>query len=219
MSSLDTLTAVRKALSPARMARFETAVSATPPSQSAQDLYAWNALTSGAFLMPLHICEIVTRNAVSEVLEARYGSQWPWSAGFERSLPDPNKGYNPRRDLANARKHRIETSSVIPELNFYFWQSMFTGRHDARLWSNSLSKAFPELQSQQTVQQSRRQIFENLEQIRRLRNRVAHHEPILGRDLMKDYERIRSMISIRCPLTAQWMTEHQEAVRLIHSRP
>jgi hypothetical protein len=96
---------------------------------------------------------------------------------------------------------------------------MFTGRHDARLWSNSLSKAFPELQSQQTVQQSRRQIFENLEQIRRLRNRVAHHEPILGRDLMKDYERIRSMISIRCPLTAQWMAEHQQAVTLIQARP
>lgn len=169
--------------------------------------------------MPLHICEIVTRNAVSEVLEARYGSQWPWSGGFERSLPDPQKGYNPRRDLAGARKNRAETSSVIPELNFYFWQSLFTGRHDSRLWSQSLNQAFPQMQAHQTVQHSRREIFETLEQIRRLRNRVAHHEPILGRDLMMDYERIRFMISIRCPLTAQWMAEHQEATRFIQARP
>ncbi len=74
-----TLQAVKTALSSARMSTYETA---SCDSSLALELYAWNAQVSGALLTPLHICEVVIRNAVSDVLESLYGEKWPWSAGF-----------------------------------------------------------------------------------------------------------------------------------------
>src|SRR5690554_2789998 len=111
---------------------------AAPPKSdddpSALNLYVWNAQLSGAFMAPLHICEVVVRNAISDALEAKYGEHWPWSPGFEQSLPDPRPpAYSPRRDLFNARRNAQTTGKVIPELKFIFWQRMFTSRHDNRV--------------------------------------------------------------------------------------
>ncbi len=188
-------------------------------AKAAQNLYSWNALLSGALLMPLHICEVVTRNAISEGLELQYGDKWPWSKGFERSLPDPPGGFSLRKELISARHNRQTVGEVISDLNFHFWQNMFTGRHDDRLWSPYLRQVFPHLDKTKTTALLRSEIYQNLFEIRRLRNRIAHHEPIFARNLMADFERIGDMISIRCPLTAQWMIDHQLAVDLIQSRP
>ena len=78
---------VKAALSAARIATYEKAAGIIDPatgvvdpnSTKALELYAWNALVSGALLMPLHVCEVVIRNAVAEALEAKYGAMWPWS--------------------------------------------------------------------------------------------------------------------------------------------
>ncbi len=217
MSSFRTLAAVRKSLSEARMATFDLATGTG--AKAAQDLYSWNALLSGALLMPLHICEVVTRNAISEALELQYGDQWPWSKGFERSLPDPQSGFSLRKDLIAARHNRQTVGEVISDLNFHFWQNMFTSRHDNRLWSPYLRQVLPHLETTKPIQILRSEIYQNLFEIRRLRNRIAHHEPIFARNLMADFNRIKDMISIRCPLTAQWMSDHQQAVDLIRSKP
>ena len=87
--------AIKNALSAARMSTYETAIetaieTVTDNALATLELYAWNAQVSGALLTPLHICEVVVRNTVSDVLKATYGERWAWSASFERSLPDPH---------------------------------------------------------------------------------------------------------------------------------
>jgi len=128
---MEIVSAVKKALSSARMSTYEVAVAHNDIATLA--LYAWNAQVSAALLAPLHICEVVVRNAVSDTLEAIYGARWPWSNGFEQSLPDPRLGYSQRKDLQQARSRAQTTGKVIPELKFVFWQKMFTGRYDARV--------------------------------------------------------------------------------------
>ena len=199
------------------MATFDLASGKS--AQAAQDLYSWNALLSGALLMPLHVCEVVTRNAISEALELQYGDLWPWSKGFERSLPDAQWGFSLRKNLIAARQNRQTVGEVISDLNFHFGQNMFTSRHDNRLWSPYLRQVFPHLENTKPIQTLRSEIYQNLFEIRRSRNRIAHHEPIFTRNLMADFERIRHAISIRCPLTAQWMSDHQQAADLIRCRP
>ena len=45
---------------------------------------------------------------LSFVLKATYGEMRAWSPSFESSLPDPQNGYSPRKDLQNTRiKTRI----------------------------------------------------------------------------------------------------------------
>jgi hypothetical protein len=148
-----------------------------------------------------------------------YGSRWPWSSGFEQSLPDPAFGYSPRKDLLGSRRSAHTTGKLIPELKFVFWQKMFTSRHDARLWNAHLRLVLPNLDPVKPVNQLRQEIYSELENIRGLRNRIAHHEPIFTRNLADDFQRISNVIELRCKVTADWMVANQQALAIINSRP
>ena len=212
--------AVKIAISPARIATYETATGVTAVDDlAALQLYAWNAQVSGALLTPLHICEVVVRNAVATALESVYGSQWPWSTVFERSLPNPPVGYNPRSDLIHTRRKASSTGKVIPELKFVFWQKMFTQRHDTRLWIPHLQAVLPNMDVTKNLTDRRKLIYDDLEQIRFLRNRIAHHEPIFTRILADDYRKIVELVGFRCTITATWLEENQTAQQIIAAKP
>lgn len=192
--------------------------------QIALDLYAWNAQVSAALLAPLHICEVVVRNAISEALEAQYGSNWPQSRGFEQSLPRSSTGYNQQKDLQSSRQRlqtagKLTTGKLIPELKFVFWQKMLTGRHDKRLWNAYLPQIFPNLPGGKSVGQLRQSLYDDLEHIRTLRNRIAHHEPVFNRNLTDDFQRVSNLVTFRCAVTATWMLQNQQATKLIAARP
>jgi hypothetical protein len=202
---------IRHSLSLPRMSTFETAAGVTNDADPrAVALYAWNARVSAAFLVPLHICEVVIRNAASEALEHVYGPRWPWQIGFEQSLPNPRTGYNPQRDLQNTRSRVTTTGKAIPELKFVFWQKLFTSRHDHRLWDTYLRQVFPNTVGSTTVSDLRESIYDDLEQVRTLRNRIAHHEPVFARNLQDDLSKITSLIEYRAKETAKWMIANQQ---------
>jgi len=185
------------------------------------ELYAWNAQIAGAFMFPQQICEVAIRNAAGEVLEAVYGHQWPWAIGFERSLPDPKYGFSMRKELAQARGKvpAGNTNKVIPELTFAFWGKLFTKRFDRRLWEPHLRTAFQGLPQGVAVQRCRQMIYEELEKVRGLRNRIAHHEPVFQRNLDADYARIERLVGWRCPRTKSWMNEIDMVRELLKSKP
>lgn len=227
-TTISEIPPVKAAISAARIGTYEAAAGiidattgvADPNSTKALELYAWNALVSGALLMPLHVCEVVVRNAVSEALEAVYGARWPWNHSFELSLPNSGP-YNPRGDLKSARQKAATTGKVIPELKFAFWQKLFTARYDQRLWNTYLPTVLPHIGAGAalTVAQARQRVYDDLEHIRKLRNRIAHHEPIIARNLQGDFQRIHELIQFRCNATAGWMRNNQQAVALIGARP
>lgn len=217
MSNTDkaTIDAVKLALSHARISTYEGAVTcASDDDPSALDLYAWNAVVSGAFLGPLQVCEVVIRNSVSDALTSVYGDRWPWSSTYEGSLP-----YKRRKELISARDGVVTTGKVIPELTFYFWQSMFTARHDTRVWIPHIDSVLPNLDPSLTPQDKRLHVFNELEQVRILRNRIAHHEPVFSRVLSDDYQKILDVVRFRCGLTAAWLDKYQLATRIIAMKP
>ena len=144
-----------------------------------------------------------------------YGPRWPWQIGFEQSLPNPRTGYNPKRDLQNARSRVTTTGKAIPELKFVFWQRLFTSRHDQRLWVPYLRLVLPNLVLSKTVAQLREEVYDDLEQIRALRNRIAHHEPVFARNLVDDLRKIVALIGYRAKETANWMMSNQQATAIL----
>ena len=155
-TSKATIDAVRAALSTQRMRTYEYEVEIksqkTADDSAAIKLYAWNAAVSGALMAPpLHLCEVVVRNAVSDAIEAVYGSRWPWSPTFELSLPDTKPGYSQRYDLQSSRRSEPTTGKVIPELKFVFWQKMFTNRYDSRIWNHHLRRVMPNLDKTKNI--------------------------------------------------------------------
>jgi hypothetical protein len=217
----DVLEAAKASLSHARIGTYETATGVLGEEDPrAIALYAWNAEVSAALLAPLHICEVVIRNAAADALEAVYGPRWPWEATFILSLPNPSGNqYSSRRDLKSVAAKQPSTGKVIPELKFVFWQELFTHRHDVRLWDAHLRRVFPSHNPMDTVVSLRKAIYRDLEAIRKLRNRIAHHEPIFTRNLREDFERILKLVEQRSKLVASWMVANQHASRLISQTP
>lgn len=207
--------------------RFQTFLSARNNNPlKALQLYHWNAQVSAAFLYPLHVFEICLRNAVANAAESAYRTdEWPWSRAFETSLPTTHsvQRFSPRRELVNTRdwqpRPRQTTGKVIAELKFAFWVSMYTGRHDGRLWTQFLRREYPNIPQNVSVASAREKIHGTADKIRVLRNRIAHHEPIFSRDLESEYKEITEIVGYRCGHTATWMKRTQNVIWLLELQP
>ena len=186
------------------------------PAATALDIYVWNALVSCAFFSTLHICEVVIRNAAAHALELKYGANWPWHPGFERSLAAWTKG-----ELQSARQGIPlgATGKVIAELKFAFWCKMFTAGQDQHLWNAHMHAVFPHLPLPLTVAASRQKIYDDLEALRGLRNRIAHHEPVIGYPLMALHARMQGLLKLRCAHTEAWMAEWEIVSAALAARP
>lgn len=221
MGAIAPEVAIETALSVPRIATYRAATTGAPELPAALALYTWNAQVSAAMLNPLHACEVVIRNAVSDALMTVYGPNWPWSPGFYKSLPDHKNPriFNPRKELTRARNGHHSTGKVVAELKFVFWQMLFTARFDKRLWNPHLRTALPYLDPTKTIQQLRKTVHDDLEKLRLLRNRIAHHEPIFRRVLADDLQTTLALIGFRCPITANWVMNSQSASALIGNQP
>jgi hypothetical protein len=82
-----------------------------------------------------------------------------------------------------------------------------------RLWRPILHHAFPQ------AKLPRKDVHHPLDQLRLLRNRIAHHEPILTRPLAEDYQSVLQILSWICPETATWVAHHSTVPTVLAARP
>lgn len=207
---------VQATLSAPRMSTY--LAEAQGDARRALALYGWNARISSALMLPTHFVEVATRNAVSDALTNVYGPGWPWNSAFRGSLPSPSRGYNPRRNLEAECQRQPTEGKIIAELKFVFWQNMFTTRHDGRVWNNEVMVRFPN-SNEPTPATLRSRIYHDLEVIRRLRNRLAHHEPIFARNLTDDLCTLLDLVSLRSTETANWVKAMECVSTLIPQKP
>lgn len=181
-------------LSAPRFATYLTACN--NDAAAARRLYGWNARVASAFLFPLHLFEISVRNAVANAASATYNADWPWVANFERSLSRPHRPhFSPHQEILKVRSRHENprrTGKVIADLKFAFWVSMFTVSHEARLWQPHINVEFPNAPATMSVRDLRTRVYQVSDVVRKLRNRIAHHEPIFGLDLLTDYDSNRA---------------------------
>jgi hypothetical protein len=201
--------------------RFATYLRATDNNRTrALNLYHWNLQVSAAFFVPLHVLEVALRNAVVEAIEADHGGTWPWTEGFIRSLPNPRSpAYNPKRDLSKCADQQRTAGKVVAELKFVFWESMLTKRHQSRLWDGRFFQVFPDAPRSVASSQNRNEMRSDIEEIRKLRNRIAHHEPIFPRALQDDFDRILRCVQWRNAATASWVRDIETVQALLAIRP
>lgn len=127
--------------------------------------------------MPLlNVLEIALRNAIHKALQSQYGRPDWWGAWVN----DPVFSYQSRQVAeANsklARRHEPQhPDKIVAELTFGFWSSLFNSQFQPVLWKN-LRLVFAHCPKSQ---RQRHTISAALNQIRDLRNRVFHHEPLI----------------------------------------
>jgi hypothetical protein len=121
--------------------------------------------------------------------------------------------------LVNVSSRYPTPGKIIADINFAFWVSMFTSRHEGRLWAPSLRLEFPLLPTTMNVKAAPAEIYRIADQVRSLRNRIAHHEPIFRRDLAADYAAMEQVTGYRCDHTAAWLRRSHTVASLLLMRP
>ena len=172
--------------------------------------YVLNTLVSEAFYTPLQGLEIAIRHAIHHRATTHFGTDW---FGDHTSLlqhPGTEMVEKARQSLTKQNKQST-SGGIVAELSFGFWVSVLGPKYEVNLWRPCLRLAFPN----RPRGTERKAIQVALDEIRRLRNRIAHHEPILDRDLHADCATILKILGWICADTAAWVDHHSRTARVL----
>jgi len=143
------------------------------------ELYLWNLRLASAYSEALHWVEVGLRNALSSQWQLLRDTRVPSGYWFDLKLRWFSPWYQPeaerlvRKAVARAgvRQQGAAPGKVVAELTFGFWTRMLSRHYEASLWTPAFRHAFP-------AGVSRQEVAERFTALHRLRNRVAHHEPL-----------------------------------------
>lgn len=196
-------------------ARFEPFLVATDGDHlRAVALYDWHAETAAACFGMIHHFEVLLRNAIDGVLgedQPQQPLKETWLMDFDVLQPDGIKQVIVAVERLEKGKG-ITRSRVVAGVSFGFWAGLFSKRYE-ELWRHRLRYAFP----QGSVM--RKDLTEPMRLIQRFRNRVAHHDCLLGQNIEK---RADDMLEIAgwIDLGAQaWLKSHSQVHNLLSQRP
>ena len=202
--------------------RFATYLQAENNDRArALKLYRWNMATSAAFAIPLHLLEISSRNGVVQGIEAIHGGAWPWTEGFILTLPDPSdrRSFNPRQVLRRYAQRHQTAGKVVADINFAFWEQILLRGQQRIIWDAQFDLCFPGSPAERASRDRRDELRRKLEQIRRLRNRIAHHEPIFTRNLQDDFQSILKVVEWRNTTASLWLQSIETVTEWLGKRP
>ncbi len=207
-------TALQNTVSPARLAPYLQA--AGFDQQRAIHLYLWNTMMGQSFHFPLQAFEVALRNSIASVFNDKYGSKW-WRESVASNFLDARSV----DELTTARK-RLKRRGIKPNcdemaarLSFGFWAAMLAPRYKPAIWSSRLVQAFPHLPAG-TEQKA---IYERVNRTLDLRNKIFHHEPLLGTNLSASYSELMQLLKWICPETQGWVKSMCSVPRFMRLKP
>jgi len=160
-------------------------------------LYTFNVQLSTALYGPMHMLEVALRNMSDKALTAAFGD-WLNDPAVLTTWYQQDCVTKAKATLARERKTGTH-SQLVAELNLGFWSSLF-GRDSTHLWS-TLRPIF------QARGIQRNTIAGQLRELRILRNRIAHYEPILALPLAQRYASITTLVGWFSPSAAGWIAQ------------
>lgn len=163
-------------------------------------LYTLNTQLSEALYLPLQGFEIALRNRVHAVMSDLNGDRW---FELDRALLGPyqkDRVADALAELAEAGK-RPTPGRVVAALSFGFWTAMLGSVYEDA-WRHGLNAIAATTDGRRLA---RKKLSAPLTPIRLLRNRIAHHEPILHWNLLKHRRNIGEVTQWLSPAVAEWV--------------
>lgn len=162
-------------------------------------LYTYNVQLSADCYGSLHMLEVALRNKVDEALTLAYGAGWLYSHAVLSDTYQQGCVTSAHQTLLRGGKAATH-SQMVAELSFGFWSSVF-GRSSNHLWI-TLRPIF------QIQSLKRATVSQKLRDLRRLRNRIAHYEPILAQPIAALHQDILNLTAWLSVDAAAWITTH-----------
>lgn len=138
--------------------------------------YTWNINLSQAFYAQLHLFEIFLRNRINYLATRVFGEDWLLGNRVKFNAFHSQKIKEAVENLQKNNR-KVEKGRVIAELNLGFWTGLFGHEYYNHFMSKIIVEIFPNLEKSK----DRNQIIRTrLKDIRKLRNRVFHYEPVFN---------------------------------------
>lgn len=210
----EQIISIRKTISASRYATYYKA--AGHNDGRALKLYMWNAQLGEAFHFPVQAVEVALRNSVNIALGNVYTPNW-WECKDLQKLLDEERRADISTVLRRIRNRELElcTDQVIAGLSLGFWVGMLDGRYNAAIWSKQLRVAFPNL----PAGRGRKSLALAAADVATLRNRIWHHEPLISRDISKDFATVMALLEWICPSSANWIKPHCRVPQILRQKP
>lgn len=183
-------------ISRARFMRYLT--SSSNNVRHAFALYRWNSETSQYFYLPLQAWEVALRNRLDAFLSDRYGEHWAVDRGqafrqLKRNERDQIE--SALKKLRQGRRPPPTKDGVVARLSAGFWVALLGKGYDVPFaWRNNLYRVFPGGRDRPQTE-----IRATCDGLLKLRNRIAHHEPIFHLDLIGHHANLGSLLAALCP--------------------
>jgi hypothetical protein len=168
-------TAVKNALSDLRLNTYR--LHQTEPDELVLARYRWNLALGQSFYPSIGLLEVTLRNNLHRVMTAHYSTdRWYDQNPSVLRVIEQEGIQKAKLQLLNTGKPE-EPDRLIAELSFGFWTGLLGTDYEQQIWHRNanLAKAFPFIPKKHRL---RAKIAGMLKEIRVLRNRISHHEPI-----------------------------------------
>jgi hypothetical protein len=163
---------------------------------SVLEKYHANILLGNALVPSLHYLEIILRNRLDQSLKLLYHANWLLDPPKELCLG--KKNLEKLKEIAlkfeKKKKRKPTNDDVVAQLSFGFWCSFFRKKYDPILWQRKgfIKSVFPNLER---YKRKRKLIESKMLQIKEIRNRIAHYEPVWNQNnVVPCYKACRNLI-------------------------
>ncbi|MFC1040756.1 hypothetical protein ACFGWM_03320 [Pasteurella multocida] len=196
--------------------------------QKAYQLYIWNMQMSGALLEILGWYEVILRNSIMKVISYKFHPYGIFNNRFILSLNDttaqifidavnsvhPTTKYTLKWDekgrMSAPNIQGVSEGRVVAELGFGFWENLLSKKHHKGIWEPHFRRAFPNMSSVNDVEI----VYSITQNIRKIRNRVCHHEPIFKLNGNKILDSITKVLNYIDPKLVDTMMDMERVSSL-----
>ncbi len=179
-------------------------------------LHDWNESLGAAFYQLLQKVELGLRVKVESALAAAYGVTWFADPAFLRV-----SDWAVRQEIATASRRlmkdglSVDADGLMAKASFGLWVGLMRPIFNPSVWMKQLRTAFPSL----PVGQGRHELAALAAQAAFLRNRIDHHEPVIGLDLSALHTDMMILLSWIDPSLAARAKAGCTVQRLLRAKP
>ena len=187
----------KEIISEERMRRYINASDGN--ERKAMALYRYNLTLSSEMFKIISVFEVALRNKITLIMEPFLGEDWLRDSCLAGGIFDTPRTIGTKKVIGRAYDGLVNLNSYTPtkllaEMEFGVWKYMYSAP-EYMATGQKLLRVFPNKpQSTPTAQISNRQIFNELNSVNKLRNRIAHHEPIC----FSAHRQIKSISYAKC---------------------
>ncbi|OOR87483.1 hypothetical protein B0181_10290 [Moraxella caviae] len=168
--------------------RSQPYIKNTQTLKSALELYKKNSELCALCWTPIQHCEVVLRNMIDKALVVAYGENWLVQTVFLNTLKEYKRhkiDTSIKKFMRKNKSLEFNRNQVVADLELSFWQEITSKKYLNRVWVKAIDAVFPNRPKNLSVEVFIKELYANIEIVRRLRNRIAHHEPIYYKNINK----------------------------------